>query len=777
MKNWPLFFGISVSLLLVLKPSEISKACGFDMDDYLQSFSFFDPALTQQEDFSALYLSWDRFYDYRWDSDSLKYRDNLQEWQDYHKGKPSKEDLAEIVYKVPVGPLEEMKAWLEGSKSGAPADSLQQNSVVAFWKKNRWSMPACYLDFAKKCEPHVTGEYDPWAYEEIERDTAAMSSLITEGIEKYSMLRKDPFLQMRYAYQVIRLAHYSDKYQETIDLFEQLVPPIEKKANTQIYYWALAHKAGAMRSLGQEVEAAYLFSQVFDHSPTKRIPAWLSFRVESDEAWSELMSLCQDEAEKSNLFFMRAIEPEAYVLEEMQAIYAVEPKSPKLGLLLSREINKLESDLFGWDFDFEFPLKTEYDGVSVEKALAYRGELESFVRQVNQGNKASHPGLWKLAEGYLAFMDSRFDEAEQIFVSLARSSKDAKEKRAASLFQWVCQVSRLNQLPLATEDRLYKQLSQMDFGKDPHRLHRKAEEYLLNRFRRMFEARGDSGKAFLCRFDIRDLQVRAEQNLTDETLEWAEDAINRGPTSLEKMLLKKLELKPGIDPLVVLRELQATLLLREGRYSDALVVYESLPEGQLKEITYFRIPEDPFEPLITDCFGCFEEEYHEAGPTHYQYDRMSFARKMLALQNEIERNASMTATNSMLLGTAIYNTSDYGVCWMAGAYFRGSYGSSEEDADLQRETMLQARDYFDQVVAETADMELSAQALFMAAKCEQVLFYLDGYSDWESKDLDIKIETYRGYFETLTDNYKNTQYYQEAIRECGYLQTYSYIRE
>ena len=57
---------------------------------------------------------------------------------------------------------------------------------------------------------------------------------------------------------------------------------------------------------------------------------------------------------------MRAIDPISQVTEEMESIYAINPKSEKLDILLAREINKLEYDFFGWDYDFEMPLKTDY---------------------------------------------------------------------------------------------------------------------------------------------------------------------------------------------------------------------------------------------------------------------------------------------------------------------------------------------------------------------------------------------------------------------------------
>ena len=124
-----------------------------------------------------------------------------------------------------------------------------------------------------------------------------------------------------------------------------------------IKYWAMGHKAGAMRTLGMKVEANYLYALVFDKCPSKRVNMYYSFAPESDAEWTKLMSKCQNDREKTTLFLLRAINPLSQGLEEMENIAKIDPKSEYLTLLLVREICKLETSLMGYEFTYEFPIK------------------------------------------------------------------------------------------------------------------------------------------------------------------------------------------------------------------------------------------------------------------------------------------------------------------------------------------------------------------------------------------------------------------------------------
>ena len=66
----------------------------------------------------------------------------------------------------------------------------------------------------------------------------------------------------------------------------------------------------------------------------------------------------------------------------------------------------------------------------------------------------------------------------------------------------------------------------------------------------------------------------------------------------------------------------------------------------------------------------------------------------------------------------------------------------------------------------SGDRELASRSCFMAAKCEQNRYYVTVVGDDETGK--IKNPQFRRYFSALRDTYRNTRFYDEAIKECKY---------
>ncbi|MDX2249118.1 MAG: hypothetical protein SF052_20190 [Bacteroidia bacterium] len=765
----------ALALFFAAKPVETSRACGFDPDDYFYGYSFFDPALSRQPEYSALFLSFDRFYDYNWNSNEYRQNYNVIEWQDFHQNKPTFEDISYVVYKASDDDLIATKKYVDGKAKNLP-DSLQKNSLVAYWKQKNMTSPICYLVYAKQCEPHVN--WDPYAWEEETqpRDEAQMEKLIGAGIEQYDAA-KNPFIKMRFGYQVVRLAHYLGKYEECIRFHDEMVEPLKDQEKSEIYYWSLGHKAGSLLAQEKNAEAAYLYSKVFDHSPSKRVPAWLSFHIEDDAQWEAVMNLCQNKEEKANLLFMRAIDFNSRAVDEMAALYTIDPSSPKLNVLLAREVNKLEYDFFGWDFDFEFPLKQEYAGVSKENATSYLQNLTKFVEKINSEKKVNAPQLWRMAEGYLAFMNSNFDRADQIFAVEGRNAKDARTQQYARLFRWVISVSRLKTINLATEEKLYAEWEQITFDPDSHELKEKSQRFLLNTFSRLYNQQNEPGKAFLSTKDVYWLQTQPNEAVVDNLLQWTKELETRSPNALERHLLSKLSVD---HPREFLQMMKATFHIQRQELDEAGSLIKSIPVKVRENIPYFYIPSDPFKAHTKDCLDC--EEDLEKGP----YNKLTFIEKLISLEKEAASNPAKAAENYLLLGNGYYNITFFGHAWQATTYYRSGgawygFGQTEDDPYYQDQShlfvdMVTPEEYYGKAIeaAEASgNRELAAQATFMAAKCEQNRFYLAGYTDYDHLD---QKPAYRKRFDQLISSYSQTNYYKEVLEECTYLNYYVWLK-
>ncbi|TAE55514.1 MAG: hypothetical protein EAZ89_05585 [Bacteroidetes bacterium] len=762
-----------ISIFLITKPLQISRACSFEPEDYIAYYSLFDPSLSNMEDFNALHVSFDRYYSYDWFNNvEAKQKDNLKEWQQYAGAQASAADIALVVYTLSREDMNQAQNWLQKKGKGKLPESLSaSNTFLQALNKSRNTDAADYLLYAKRCEPQVT--VDPESWDPPAWDLTEMARLVTEGKNKYAQTQ-DPFLKMRYAFQVVRLAHYSGQLETCVKLFDELVLPL--KNTGLLYWWSLGHKAGALQDLNRHLEAAYLFSQVFENCPSKRIQAWQSLSVESDEEWDSVLTYCKTPAEKATLYFMRGINIDSRALDEMKAIYALDPASDKIAFLMSREINKLESDFFGWDFDFAFPLKQSYKERSTAESLAYLNELYAFADLCVKENKIRKGPFFRMAQGYLAFMRSDFDKADALFAAVATQSSDARDKTYAGFYRWVIRLSRLTKLTPADELRLYQEMKKLPFAEDePHQLRLKSSQYLFKTYARLYKVAGAKGKAYLCTQTYYDLLMYPDKAVVYDILKWLDGLQTRKPNELELELISRIDASQARN---LMLEMKATLLMREGRWKEAIAIYEKLPQEALAMVTTYNIPLDPFQGFPSDCVNCWE-----VGTGDSPYNRLTFARKMVELDAEALRKPS--AEVFMKLGNACYNMTYFGPAWMATAYYRSGGSIWVFDAESNDEwavkeknslfvDMTRAEAYYRKAIAlTTKNPELGAEATFMAAKCRQNQFYLDGYSDWEEEDLKRK-PLYRKDFDALIAKYKKTRYYERAIGECGFLDTYSY---
>jgi hypothetical protein len=114
--------------------------------------------------------------------------------------------------------------------------------------------------FARKCSTFF--EYrnrDSWDYQDIlDQGIPDVSPLLQEGLA-YFEKEKDKTIQLRYAYQLIRILHYSRQYQGAVDFFEDHVAA--KFEKNELYYYAWDQVGGCYYSLENYDYAAYIYIQ------------------------------------------------------------------------------------------------------------------------------------------------------------------------------------------------------------------------------------------------------------------------------------------------------------------------------------------------------------------------------------------------------------------------------------------------------------------------------------------------------------------------------------
>ena len=282
--------------ILFFAPVPISKGCG-PYDTSFYGYSFLNPKIINLGSKNASYFAgFEELFKQMGTKQNIQAQDNIAEWRSRFCDIPKAQDLHQLIYKTPINQIRILSSNLRQKNTPLPP-YLANNTFAAHLKKNACTEAVDYLFFAKKCEPHVIASN---GWKTPLRDTVAMSFLIKDGVKSFRRT-KSHYFKLRYAYQLIRLAHYKKNYGEVLELYDYLLPKIDNEKSL-IEDWIEGHRAGALTKLGRHVEASYLYAKIFDNCPSKRTSAYRSFKILTDQEWIDCLKLCQNNQERATLY-------------------------------------------------------------------------------------------------------------------------------------------------------------------------------------------------------------------------------------------------------------------------------------------------------------------------------------------------------------------------------------------------------------------------------------------------------------------------------------------
>jgi hypothetical protein len=740
---------------LLLFPASLQSDCTPGGDPGPYTYRFVDPALLGYGSQLTPYLMafGDLYHNYFQGTNQVQQQDNTTEWWERFCKAVPLADIRELIYSDQVGyrDLERLLAGLdlEGATLGSVSPLLANNRFAQYLFRHGCHETVRYLAFAKRCEPHVTPR-NPW--ENDFQDEGAMRNLIQEGRAIF-VRTESHYIRLRYAYQLIRLAHYLKDYELTLELYDFLMPKVDADPSL-IYFWVEGHRAGALQAQGLYAEAAYIYSRIFDRCPSKRRSAYLSFRVRSDEEWKAVYRLCRNDHERATLYVLRAQDDDARLVEEMQNIYAIEPDHPGLEALLVREMQALERDFLGLQVNprrLENRRRYQIPRPGAERRLI---DLSGFVRRVSQEGRVATPELWEIARGYLEMLSGDYYYATQAFARAVDHVENDSLAEQLNVFRTVLQIIATDSVG-ADVERQYYRLSLRDRFDDYPDL----RKLMNDKLQRVYRQTGDIGKAFIMEHNLNDLRFNPDINVIDNLLALSEKS---NLTAFEEELLTDRE---GNFIRSQLIDLKATYFLQQTQLEAAYEIFQEIPDTEWDNYGLYS----PFVDRINDCVHC---PFPDSMPL---YNKGELMERLVQLDYDAraETDTDLAARDYYLLGLAFYNMTYFGPNWKAADYFRS--GSSARRAFRNRGQQVfdypgrplgnreffdvtRARYYFDLARVRATNPELAARAAFWAAKCERNQFYTEGPADGTRSFVN---------FQLLVDQYANTQYYQEIIEECA----------
>lgn len=762
MKIFRIFSLVFASVALSIYPVMISTGCsGWEpsMEDYK---NLFDPDILPQKFLSPWFLDENPFAAYDDQSELNPEVANIMDWKKYFGQKNREQDIRELIYQSSLQDLDSLMG-IDG-ESVIP-QRFQKNELFRKLSKKKDTDFLNYLRFAKHCEPHVTTYWNEWSSDEMDID--AMEKLIDEGIHQLHSC-KSKFLQLRYAYQLVRLAHYSGELEKAVSLFNDFVP---NKTGERMYWWALEQKAGALYSLGKNSEASLLFAKVFAHSPERRLTASKSYEFSSNyEQLDENLQACEGQLEKTTLLFLHSF---TYnyddFVPDLERIYNIDANSEYLMVILERLIRNIEIRMFDPDNYY-------YDGGFDETR---QNEVFTLFDKIIADKKSEVLYIWHFFKAYLLTITKQPESASKE-LKIADELWPQNQKKPDKLFDLYAFINFLNtpfEFNKISETKILTFLKKLDAEQNLNHT-ADAKQFIIENLSLLYRNAGNDMMADLL---INRLTVQNQSGV--EKIKRIDLFINLftsdDNTDLQKYFIDQFRYK-----LNDLYYYKGTLLFAEDQLNEALNYYNKVNDSR-----FTTLSADPFSYRIRDCHDCDYEV-----PQRFYYTQKTLLQRILELKALCRSDPDHADQYYFLLGNVYYNMTYWGNAWQVLSEYRCNscfewgmeyfndyleynaeyYFLTENYFNSGRSAM-----YYEKVMEISKDQELKAKACYLASKCELTLDYVD--QRWEFDDPGAEIvysftgpENEYGsyYFSKLEKEYSNTQYYLQVLQECSYFRSY-----
>ncbi len=739
-------------LLLSVLPVR-AQQCGAQRPPF-QGYSFIEPYLIGPRIPGArLFVDIEELEQYYRQQGDPQIKGNLEEWHERFCEIPDLRDIGSLIYQTTENELNQLSKYIS-EPSNALSYRMQDNSFARYLKRHGCTETVHYLLYAKTIEPFVTRR-DPW--EQPQTEYRQMDGWLEEGLRHFRRT-KSHYIRLRYAYQIIRLAHYSQQHERVLELYDELLPKIDNDPSI-IEDWIEGHRAGAMMALGERVKASYLFSRLFARCPSKQRSAYHSFDIRTDEEWQRCLSLCKTPSEEATLYAIRANFPNSRLLVELKNIYEHDPASPYLQLLLVRELRRLERDLLGLSFNDQRRQNKFYYGVPSPDAGPRVIRLQRFVTQVLKEGVIEDKALWRMAQGYLSLLAGNYYDARLSFKAARSMNLPELLDQQLDAFELALYISSLQEINAEIENDIYR----LQLSNDTYERKEDFKDFTRDKLTKLYQQSGQKGKAFLMQYPLEYLSPNIQPALLEDLLRVARQA---SPSKLEAQLIA------DGDSTILQRllNMQSTYFMGDYKFEAAIESLKRMDRADWDNLGLYN----PFVEWIDDCVHC-------PLPSNVPlYNKGELLEALLDKEYRAKAGTGNVGVLNYQIGLALYNMSYFGQAWKAADFYRS--GASLRTAYLRdgdyvtphpvfpygnRENFdcSRAQLYFERARLATDSLELGAKATYMAAKCERNDYYVNRWRP------DAK-QTFEN-FEILVQNYSDTEFYQRILEECLYFKAYA----
>lgn len=782
-----IFITAFISMLVVSFPANII-GCGPEAEPYDYFISFFSKDVLSGNEYKSFFFT---RYSVVYDNQELATPEEqiVKEWVAYCKEKVTYEDAMSFVMGSTAAYVANCKAVLDKKIKRSSVDSVH-NSMKDYLLKKKDRQAIDYLLYAKTIEPYVTGgEYNPW--DMVRRDSIAMAQLIEEGIQLRKTATTD-FFKLKYGYQVVRLAHYSRRYEEAIKWYDEYILPCNTVSILQDL--CLSLKAGALHNTMHNDEAAYLFSKTFSATSVKRVSnyygfSWSAISVQDREA---SLKLCKSDKERADLLALFALNSTANEMATLKQVYGIDPQNKIMETLVLREVNKIEEKYLTRLLNEKKGRNGYYmwydETIDTLSGRNWSAALAEFTHQVAADAKVSNPAFYETTAAYAFLMAQDVVNTQECIASARNLHPSDQLKDQLQLTDILLMVNRSKKIDAAFEAEFLPKLqwlqmktsveNESEISRTDWRSFYRGLMYWIIADR--YHQQGELYKEMLAignanSFPGDNWQNWSELNFLHTKLESGDvEKLYSLMAAQKKTPFEAYLVKWNVITLKDVIEFAGTAHLREFHFDKAIEWFKKDSSALVK------IEKSPFIELLYDQDRAFE-------PETGTMSKLEFAREMLRLQNLLTTDKANASTYYYKMALGLYNITYYGHSWELVQYYRtgdDGYSIPLDANKAQREYYgcFTAHDYFKKAKELSNDKNFKAKCLFMMAKCAQKQLRMPKYSDpenaaqtipgYETGDSYNRKFTHSKYFPEFVRDYGNTKFFKEAYNSCSYLRDF-----
>jgi len=631
--------------------------------------------------------------------------ENIEDWQRYFGI-----SYSQAYYLVFKADREEVQKLAKGNSS-----SDKNLKFIDSNFKTKFKQALLYLAYAKYLEPYMAfkkGDRNDAFYYWADLPEKTVADLdyskVTDVLIKSWKAESDKELKLRYGYQLVRFAHYYQKYDQAISWFNQYVESLNYKAI--MYYYALDQKGGAERALGNYLQANFDFFQFFTHTKNRKTDAYTSMKITQDLDFENMLKSAKTDNERFDLYMLLGYRKFNDPMNELKKIIAISADAVQAKVLMAREVNSLEREylpiVYHCDYDPETYLREDCLTGLKDKRLPVALNPKLNVRlnssieiAVQQSKNAKETDFWNLTAAYLYFLKKDYKKSSEYLAKV--NSTDPLYKDEKKKFEMLIDIASQSVIDSDFEKKLMSRYKEFfEIGNDNsaedngyyYQAGNSTKDFVLDILANRYFLQKEYAKSFLLLNkvtalesnpdlkllnDIEKLYDKEDKNEFEQHIKSAIDRTFSVPTQLKNEIafdfksyvanfegtiaLSKADFKTALE---FFKKVDPNFSLRAGRiYTD-----EDWNVGYKKGVYngFSNVSSSVFGYNRIECFECPEsmvmrtDFLDEFNFIKRNMNKKELSEALIRLEEESKKKGEKSAKANYLLGNFFYNTTSMG---------------------------------------------------------------------------------------------------------------------